>query len=340
MTRQNAIAIVSRCRKATLHSIGREQDMQLDRHAPGAVSLSRSSTLCDKPRNAGFHHWVEPLSGLNSIDFFKRVFRKCGDVEILLRAGRTSGRGKQSRAALYCPSQEHLCRRLSYSCRDRRNDWIFDRTRPASVAQWCKCQEHNALLLAKLQKLRFRPIRVRFDLDYRWLDSPRFVDRQQLFQGNVRQSDGPAFAMVHKTLHRPPGVEQSHALVIKDLAVLIPWILLFSRLKCKWSVDEVEIQIVEPESVQARLECRFDTLGPMIRVPQLRGDKDFLACDSPSGKTFLQRLAYLALVPVAFRAIEVSKPGGQRVSGRSSRHCRVRNQGAKSEGGHKAGPVA
>jgi hypothetical protein len=52
--------------------------------------------------------------------------------------------------------------------------------------------------------------------------------------------------MVYQTFHRPPRVEQSHAAVVQDIAVLISRILLVPRLKRKWSVNEIEIQIVEP----------------------------------------------------------------------------------------------
>src|ERR1700733_13280256 len=110
--------------------------------------------------------------------------------------------------------------------------------------------------------------------------------------------------MVYETLHRPPRVEQSHAAVVKDIAVLISRILFVPRLKCKRSVNEVEIQIVEPESVQTRLESRFDALGPVIGVPQLRGNKDVFAANPFSDESCLQGLTYLALVPVSFRAIE------------------------------------
>jgi hypothetical protein len=55
--------------------------------------------------------------------------------------------------------------------------------------------------------------------------------------------------MVYQTFHRLPGVEQRHAIVVKNIAVLVPRILLVSRLKGKWSVNEIEIQIVEPKSV-------------------------------------------------------------------------------------------
>jgi len=79
----------------------------------------------------------------------------------------------------------------------------------------------------------------------------------------------PVAFSAHETFHRPPGVQQRHAVVVNDVPVLISRILLVPGLKCKWSVNEVEIQIVEPESVQTRLESRFDALGPMIRVGAL-----------------------------------------------------------------------
>src|SRR5580704_5690742 len=129
--------------------------------------------------------------------------------------------------------------------------------------------------------------------------------------------------MIHETFHRFPSVEQSHAVVVKDIAVLIPRILLVPGLKCKWSVNEIEIQILKPEPVQARLESRFDALGPVIRIPQLCGNKNVFARYSSTGpstrESFLQRLAYLALVSVSFRAIEVSKSGFECVSRRSYR---------------------
>jgi hypothetical protein len=37
--------------------------------------------------------------------------------------------------------------------------------------------------------------------------------------------------------------------IIENIAVLIPGILVVPGLKCKWSVNEIEIQILEPESL-------------------------------------------------------------------------------------------
>jgi hypothetical protein len=50
--------------------------------------------------------------------------------------------------------------------------------------------------------------------------------------------------MVHETFQRPPGVEESCIAVVEDIAVLVARILFVSRLKCKWSVNEIKIQIL------------------------------------------------------------------------------------------------
>lgn len=93
-------------------------------------------------------------------------------------------------------------------------------------------------------------------------------------EGDIRQSDGLAFATVDQILHGRPGFEQSHAPVVQNFAVSTLWILLFPRLKSKRSVNKIKVQIVEPESIAAGLKSRFDALGPMIRVPQLRSHED------------------------------------------------------------------
>ena len=43
------------------------------------------STSCDETRDACLHHFIEPLPGLNAIDFVKRVLWKGGDVKTLSR---------------------------------------------------------------------------------------------------------------------------------------------------------------------------------------------------------------------------------------------------------------
>jgi hypothetical protein len=148
-----------------------------------------------------------------------------------------------------------------------------------------------------------------------------------------------ARVVVHEIFQRFPGVEQCDVVIVNHIAVLIPRILIVPGLKCKRSVNEVEIQIFEAESFQTRLESRFDALGPVIGVPQLRGDENVLARDRSTGECCLQRTANLALVPVSFRAIEVAESGVESVSGRSYRYGWVGNQSAEAQCGHAAGSV-
>ncbi len=56
----------------------------------------------------------------------------------------------------------------------------------------------------------------------------------------------------------------------------------------------------------SRLASKAGSTRSVIGVPQLCGNKNVFARDPSSGKSCLQRPAYLALVPVSFRAIEVS----------------------------------
>jgi hypothetical protein len=105
-------------------------------------------------------------------------------------------------------------------------------------------------------------------------------------------------------------------------------------------VNEIKIQIFEPESIPTRLESRFNALGSVIGVPQLCGNKNFFASDPSRGKSRLQRLTHLALVSVSFSAIEMSKSDFQCISGRSDRPGCVGNEGAKAERGQLAATLS
>jgi hypothetical protein len=136
--------------------------------------------------------------------------------------------------------------------------------------------------------------------------------------------------MIHESLHRFPGVEQCDVVIVKDVTVFIPRILIVAGLKRKWSVNEVEIQILEPESLQTRLESWFDALGPVIGVPQLVvtkmssraiGPAASPACNaSPTSRSFPYRSAQskcrnpassaslVAVIVTAGSGIKVPKP--------------------------------
>jgi len=83
--------------------------------------------------------------------------------------------------------------------------------------------------------------------------------------------------------------------------------LLVARSECKGGVNEVAIDIVEPESPTTRLEGGFDTVRTMIVVPELRGDKHILPPNCPGLEHLLHGIADCFFIAVAFRTIEMAK---------------------------------
>jgi hypothetical protein len=111
-------------------------------------------------------------------------------------------------------------------------------------------------------------------------------------------------------------------------------ILVVPGLKCERSMDEVEIDITQLESLEARLERRPNALGTMVGVPQLRCDEEVIPSDRASGEHLLERIANFALVPVSFRTIEMPEAGFQRISGGVPGRGGVGDQGPETECGN------
>src|SRR6201992_2636409 len=154
-----------------------------------------------------------------------------------------------------------------YKIGDSQDDGVFEWTRPYSMTQGRKGQQHDTFFLTEFQKLRLRKIRVRFHLNYGWLYPCRCVNGLKLLQTYVAQSDCTTFTAVYNVLHCPPGVEQRYAVVVNDIATFISWILLFSRLECEWSMAEIKVQVLHLEPLTTRLEGRSHAFGSMICIP-------------------------------------------------------------------------
>src|SRR4051794_24666597 len=137
-----------------------------------------SSSLWNETWTPGRHYIIEPLSRFDLIDFCKRIFWKSGNVEILPRACRSRGGGKQRGTTLYRPGQQHLCGRLPDTCGNGGYDCVFKRPRLYTMTQGGKGQEHNILGLTEFQKLSFRQIGMRFDLNHGRFYSRGLINRQ------------------------------------------------------------------------------------------------------------------------------------------------------------------
>jgi len=317
----------------------------VDALSPGSAgSLRRrqefdSASPGNEARDAGFDDLVEPLPDLNAIDFVQGILREGGDIEILARAGCGRGSGEQCRAALNGPSQQDLRRRLSYSCGDRQNDRILEGTGVYAVAQRGEGQKYDAVFPAKFQEPGFRQIGVGLDLNDGGLDAGGLVERLEFGEGDVGEADGAATAASDEGFEGSPGVQKGDFVVVDDIAVLIARVLLVAGLKGVRSVNEVEIEIAEPETFETRIEGRLDALGTMIEVPQFCSDENVRTGEGIGGEARLQRVADFALVAVALGAIEVAKAGVERVANGSFGENGIGDESAKAERGDAAGTV-
>jgi hypothetical protein len=152
------------------------------------------------------------------------------------------------------------------------------------MTQGRKGQQHNALRLAEFQQLRLRQIRMRFHLHHRRFDPRGLIERRQIFQHDVGQSNRPALALINEIFHRPPGLQQSHATVINDITRFVSRLHVVSRLKREGRVDQVKVHVTDAQPLATRGERRFDPFWPMIGIPQLRRDEDLLTRDGVRGE--------------------------------------------------------
>jgi hypothetical protein len=88
------------------------------------------------------------------------LFRKGGDIKVLLDpAGRLRG-GQEGCPALEGPGKQDLRRGLVDSLGDSGNDRIFQQLGLATMPQRCERLQHDAILSAIVQKVPLREIRL------------------------------------------------------------------------------------------------------------------------------------------------------------------------------------
>src|SRR5882672_7948852 len=144
-----------------------------------------SATLRNETWNPGLYHRVEPASNLNSVDLVNGNFWNLRDVVVLASSLQSFRGGKDGRSTLDRPGEQDLGGGQRGLPGDGQNCRIFKWARSYSMTQWRKCQKDNALLLAELQQLGLRQIRMRFNLDHRRFDPRGLIDRRQVFQNDV-----------------------------------------------------------------------------------------------------------------------------------------------------------
>src|SRR6185369_393470 len=139
----------------------------------------------NETRNPGLYHRVEPASDLNSVDLVNRNFWNLRDVVVLVSSLQGFRGGKDGRSTLDRPGEQDLGWGQKGLPGDGQNCRILKWARSYSVAQWRKRQKNNPLLLAELQQLRLRHVRMRFNLDHSRFDPRGLIERRQVFKNDV-----------------------------------------------------------------------------------------------------------------------------------------------------------
>jgi len=125
---------------------------------------------------------------------------------------------------------------------------------------------------------------MRLHLDHRRLDSSGIDDPAGTFDSDVGEPDRSTEPVIDKALHGTPRLLQSDAIVVDHGPMCVAGILVFAGPEREWRVDQIEIDGVESEPVQAGLQRRLHPFGSMVVVPQLGGDEQVLTADRSLGE--------------------------------------------------------
>ena len=127
----------------------------------------------NEPGNASGHDGVKPdLLRDPFANFPHGVFGKGRNFKILLDPLGGRRGGQEGGPALDRPGEQDLRRGLADSLGDRGDDRMFDQLGLGTMPQRRESLQHDAVLFAIVQKVPFREVRMRFDVNNGGLDGP------------------------------------------------------------------------------------------------------------------------------------------------------------------------
>lgn len=180
-------------------------------------------------------------------------------------------------------------------------------------AQWRVGLGQDIVLEAVLNEFLVGQEGMNLDLIDVGLDLGELEQLLEPFNGPVRDTNGLGLAFLVELLHCPPcglgvlgEVFQDDVLSIRaDLGLLLRLLLCGNR-----PVDQVEVDVVDPELLQGVLKRPDDILVAVQVVPDLGADENILALDrGVLLEEILDGIADLVLVLVEPGAIQVSVSG-------------------------------
>jgi hypothetical protein len=185
------------------------------------------------------------------------------------------------------PAQDHLGRRLAVRLRDRGDARVGEHV--AAARERAPGLGDDAVPLVELAQRGLGEVRVQLHL----VDGghgARLVDQPlQVRDLEVRHPDRARPTVARDLLQRAPRVDVAVALRQRP-------------------VDEVEVDVVEPEPLQALVERRKGGVVALVGVPHLGGDEHLVTRHT----ALRDGRADLVFVLVELRGVDVAVAGGQR----------------------------
>lgn len=129
-------------------------------------------------------------------------------------------------------------------------------------------------------------------------------ERQSQEETYVRDTNSLDLASLDKGFHLPPSLAVVPALddISRAVGLLGESVVVALGVHEQGPVDEVQVDVVEAQGLQALLETLGD--AGVVSSPDLADDEDVLALGGAAGEGLLETLADLVLVGVAVGAVD------------------------------------
>lgn len=242
-------------------------------------------------------------------DLLEVVVGELDFLKVVADTASSDGLGNDGVTANLSPRKDDLCGRSTDTVGNLRDGLVLDEQGLTDhvVSEGRVFGDVNILLAAPLDELGLEETRVTLDLIDSGCDTSTVDQSLEVLLSVVRDTHSAGLALVELG-HGPPCVDNGDGVEHLDITiflereeVLVDVLLLVER---DGEVNKVQVKVVKTELSKAVIESGGDILGPVLRVPQLRCNKDILALDALS-ESLLEGLSDLLLVAVDLGQINV-----------------------------------